>query len=367
MAEVRPEGLRWHLADDGGDEGHLFPGFTPERHVGVGEYRGLEFIHVEARQILNRVPAASRLPFRWTINAYRGCAHACTYCFARPTHTYLGLNAGEDFERRIVVKVNAVERLRAELRSGRWQREPVAMGTNTDPYQLAEGRYHLTRGIITALAEAANPFSVLTKSTLLLRDLDLLKWAATRCDVRLALSIGTLDEEVWRLTEPGTPPPARRLAALERLRSAGLHCSVLVAPVIPGLSDDDAHVRAVVGAARAAGALAVTVIPLHLRPGVREHYLSWLAGTRPDLLPLYADRFGGRSEQPRAIRARIAALGELARDDAATAPRTANDRRQHRQAAPPPKENEQVTQLALFAAADGGRAAPAIDSPSRPA
>ena len=159
----------------------LFPeGSLVERHVGTGEYRGLEFLHVNARTIVNAVPAASRMPFRYTINAYRGCSHACTYCFARPTHEYLGLGIGEDFERKIVVKVNAVERLRAELRSPKWAGEHIAMGTNTDPYQKAEGKYHLTQGIVRVLSEAANPFSILTKSTLVLRDLGLLVEASAR-------------------------------------------------------------------------------------------------------------------------------------------------------------------------------------------
>lgn len=353
MAEIRPDGLRWQLSDDAEGEDRLFPGFAPERHVGVGEYRGLEFIHVEARQILNAVPAQSMMPFRWTINAYRGCAHACTYCFARPTHEYLGLGLGDDFEHKIVVKVNAVSRLRAELGSSRWRREAVAMGTNTDPYQIAEGRYHLTRGIITELANARNDFSILTKSTLILRDLSLLRWAAQRCDVRLAFSIGTLDEDVWRLTEPGTPPPARRIAALERLSAAGLSCSVLVAPVIPGLSDGEDQVRTVVAAARAAGARSTTVIPLHLRAKVREHYLSWLATARPDLVALHLERFGARSMQTRAVRERLAALGRHPRDADATVPARPTQHRHGR----PATLNDQVNQLSLFPpppAAGGG-------------
>jgi DNA repair photolyase len=287
--EIRPEGLRWRLAGAGENAGRLFPDPAPERHLGTGEYRGLELIHVEAARILNHLPESSRLPFRWTINAYRGCSHACTYCFARPTHAYLGLGTGEDFERKIVVKLNAVERVRTELRSRRWQGEPIAMGTNTDPYQLAEGRYHLTRGIVGELAEVGNPFSILTKSTLILRDLDVLVEAAKRCDVRLAFS-------------------DRRLAALRRLSEAGLDCSVLVAPVIPGLSDGEEQVRGVVAASREAGARSVSVVALHLRPGVREHYLGWLAHARPDLLALHEQRFGARSEQPRQVRERLAAL-----------------------------------------------------------
>src|SRR5207237_4152570 len=157
----------------------------------------MEFLHVRARRIINEVPAASRMPFRFTINAYRGCSHACRYCFARPTHEYLDMNIGEDFEKRIVVKVNAVDRLRAELASRRWAGDHIAMGTNTDPYQRCEGKYHLTRGIVRELGAAANPFSILTKSTLVVRDLDVLTEAARHTDVRVNFSIGTLDEEVW--------------------------------------------------------------------------------------------------------------------------------------------------------------------------
>ena len=179
--------LRWRLADepaaDVPGQGSLFSSddlMTVER--GTGRLSGMEFLHVHARRIINEVPAASRMPFRFTINAYRGCSHACTYCFARPTHDYLGLNIGEDFERRIVVKVNAVERLKGELRSPKWTGDSIAMGTNTDPYQRCEGKYRLTRGIVEVLSEARNPFSVLTKSALVLRDLDVLAEAARRTD-----------------------------------------------------------------------------------------------------------------------------------------------------------------------------------------
>ena len=179
--------LRWQVVDDGLGQLALFD--EVERHVGRGEYRGMEFLHVRARTIINTLPAGSRMPFRHTINAYRGCSHACVYCFARPTHEYLNLDPGPDFERKIVVKINAVEKLRAELGPGRWSGEPIAMGTNTDPYQRGEGRYHLTRGMIGVLAEFANPFSILTKSTLILRDLDVLTEAAARTEVSTMLSI----------------------------------------------------------------------------------------------------------------------------------------------------------------------------------
>jgi len=254
-----------------------------ERHVGIGEYRGLEFLHVNARRVINEVPAQSRMPFRYTINAYRGCSHACAYCFARPTHEYLGLDLGEDFERKLVVKVNAVERVRAELRAPRWQGDHIAMGTNTDPYQRAEGRYHLTRGIVEALAEARNPFSILTKSTLILRDLDLLVAAAARTDVQCNLSIGTLDEAVWKTTEPGTPHPRRRVDAVRRLNEAGIPTGVLIAPVLPGWSDSPEQLGEVATACVEAGAVFVTPIALHLRKGVKEHFLSFVKQRRPEL------------------------------------------------------------------------------------
>ena len=301
------DGFRWPI-ESGDTSDTLFGEFGLERHIGRGEYRGLEFLHVNARTIINRVPASSRMSFEYTINAYRGCSHACTYCFARPTHEFLGLGIGEDFERRIVVKVNAVERARAEVSSARWHGDLIAMGTNTDPYQHAEGKYHLTRGIIELLGERRNPFSILTKSTLVLRDLSLLSDAARHTSVRVNLSVGTLDREVWRLTEPGTPPPDKRLDAVRRLNEAGIPCGVLVAPVLPGLSDGEEQVTAVVEACREAGAVGVTAVALHLRPGVREHYLAWLTDPRPDLAGLYAQRFGRGSYQPRREQERLSAL-----------------------------------------------------------
>jgi DNA repair photolyase len=223
------------------------------------------------------------------------------FCFARPTHEYLGLGTGKDFDSKIVVKVNAVERVRAELASPKWNGDHIAMGTNTDPYQKAEGKYHLTRGIVGVLGEAGNPFSILTKSTLVLRDLDVLTEAATRTSVRMNFSIATLDRDVWRLTEPGTPPPDKRVEAMRRLNDAGIPCGVLVAPILPGLSDGHDQIRAVVDACVGAGAVSISAIPLHLRPGVREHWLGWLAGARPDLVPLYEQRFRGRAYQPKAV------------------------------------------------------------------
>lgn len=305
--------LRWRLADDDGGQASLFAeGELVERHVGAGEYRGLEFLLVNAKRIINEVPAASRVPFRYTVNPYRGCSHACAYCFARPTHEYLGLGIGEDFDRKLVVKVNAVERLRAELAAPRWAGEAIAMGTNTDPYQRCEGKFHLTRGIVGVLGDAPNPFSILTKSTLILRDLDVLNAAAARTDVRANFSIGTLDEEVWKATEPGTPHPMRRVEAVARLNEAGIPCGVLVAPVLPGITDGPEQLEAVVRACAEAGAVSISAIALHLRPGVREHFMAWLGANRPDLVAEYERRYR-RASLPSTQQEGLAALvGRLA-------------------------------------------------------
>ncbi|HEY3702776.1 MAG TPA: intein-containing Rv2578c family radical SAM protein [Acidimicrobiales bacterium] len=229
-------------------------------------------------------------------------------CFARPTHDYLGLNIGEDFDRRIVVKVNAVERVRAELANPRWRVEPIAMGTNTDPYQRAEGKYRLTRGIVDALVGAGNPFSILTKSTLVLGDLDRLAEGARRTSVRTNLSIGTLDESVWRTSEPGTPHPRQRVAAVARLNEAGVPCGVLIAPVLPGLSDHPDQLEAVVDACVEAGAVSVSTNALHLRPGVRQHYLAWLERTYPDLVETYRRRYRRSAYVPGADQRELSAL-----------------------------------------------------------
>ena len=203
------------------------------------------------------------------------------------------------------MKINAVERLRAELRSPKWKGEHIAMGTNTDPYQHAEGKYHLTKGIIEVLSEARNPFSILTKSTLILRDSAALARATSRTDVAVNFSVGCLDRSVWKLSEPGTPPPDQRLAALRRLTEAGLSCGVLVAPILPGLSDSDGQLRSVVEAAADAGAVSISGVALHLRGSVREHYLAWIDRVRPDLAALHRERFRAGAYQPQAERDRI--------------------------------------------------------------
>lgn len=269
-----------------------------DREPGIGEYRGLEFLHVKAHRIINEVKGAP-FGFRYSINAYRGCSHACVYCFARPTHEYLELDADRDFESKIVVKVNAASLLERELRSPRWAGEAIAMGTNTDPYQRAEGKYRLTQRIVQVLTDHGNPFSILTKSTLVLRDLGRLTEAARRDLVRVNFSIPTLDEEVWRATEPGTPHPLRRLRAVERLNQAGVPCGVLIAPVLPHLSDRPEQLDHVVKACVEAGALSISAGLLHLRAGVKEVFLSRLAETHPDLTETYTRQYRNRIYAPR--------------------------------------------------------------------
>jgi DNA repair photolyase len=268
-------------------------------------FRGLTFYEVQAKSIVSQVPKSSRMMFRYTINPYRGCSHSCRYCFARNSHTYLDLDAGRDFDSKVVVKVNAPELLRAKLASPRWTGEHIAMGTNVDCYQRAEGRYELMRGIITALRDAANPFSILTKGTLILRDLDLLLEAAEVTDVGLNVSAAFVDKSLWRAIEPGTPAPERRLEACATLNDAGLRCGVLMGPVVPFLSDSPAQLAASVRQAAEAGAVHVTPIVLHLRPGAREWFLGWLREAHPDLLPRYAELYGPGAYARKAYQERI--------------------------------------------------------------
>ena len=265
----------------------------------------MTFYEVQARSVVNRVPESSRMPFRWTINPYRGCQHSCVYCFARNTHTYLDLDAGADFDTKVVVKVNAPELVRKKLASPSWAGEHIAMGTNVDCYQRAEGRYRLMPGIIGALKDAGNPFSILTKGTLILRDIDLLAEAAEVTDVGLNISAGFVDKELWRSVEPGTPDPARRLEACAALNDRGLRCGVLMGPVIPFLSDSPAQLDAAVRQIAAAGATHVTPIVLHLRPGTREWFFRWLGAHHPGLVGRYLDLYGRSAYAPKSYQARI--------------------------------------------------------------
>lgn len=281
--------MRWqNLSGDDADAAPALFGLdTVTRTFDTPEFRGITFHEVRARSIINRVPGTSRMAFECTINPYRGCSHACVYCFARKTHSYLDLDTGRDFDSQIVVKVNAVELLRRELAAPRWQGEHIAMGTNVDCYQRAEGRYRLMPGILAALRDRANPFSILTKGSLILRDLPVLEQAARVTEVSTAVSVGFTDHDLWRSVEPGTPSPTRRLEVCRTLTDHGIACGVLMAPVLPYLSDSPEQLDATVRAIAASGATSVTPLVLHLRPGAREWYFQWLAERHPDLVRRY--------------------------------------------------------------------------------
>jgi DNA repair photolyase len=258
------------------------------------EAMGINFHEVRARSALNHVPGG-RYGFSWTINPYRGCTHACVYCFARRTHTYLDLDAGRDFEREIVVKVNVPELLRRELARPSWKGDLVALGTNTDPYQWVESRYLMMPEILEALGKAETPISVLTKSPLVMRDIKIYKRLARRgLPISVNLSVPTLDEDAWRATEPHTPSPSARLDAVAELRRCGIDSGVLIAPLMPGINDDPDQVRPIVERARKAGATFLGGVALHLRDEVKDVFFAWLQAKRPDLLPryeaLYEDR-----------------------------------------------------------------------------
>ncbi|WP_243737489.1 Rv2578c family radical SAM protein [Blastococcus xanthinilyticus] len=304
------EGVRWDAQRLDLDEPGALPGMPSIRgllrSVQVPEFPGLTFHEVRAKSALNRVPGESAMPFPWTINPYRGCSHSCVYCFARRTHEYLEFDSGRDFDRQVVVKTNLVEVLERELARPSWQREHVALGTNTDPYQRAEGRYRLMPGVIGALARSGTPFSVLTKGTLLRRDVPLLAAAARDVPVGLGVSIAIWDDDLHAGLEPGVPTPRARLDLVRALADAGLPCGVFLAPVLPGLTDSVEHLDAALAAIAAAGATGVTVIPLHLRPGAREWFTAWLGTAHPELVPRYERLYARRAYVPPEYRAWLA-------------------------------------------------------------
>ena len=268
------------------------------------------YIETDCRTALNRV---SGMPFRWSLNPYRGCVHGCHYCYARATHPYLGLNADDDFETKIVVKTNMPEVLRQELARPSWSRERVAIGTATDAYQPCEGRYRLTRRSLEALRDAHTPVSIVTKSTLIVRDLDLLTELAHGPGAMVYFTITTLDDDLWRSIEPGTPPPLQRLLVMRRLRAAGVPCGVFLAPILPGITDTVASIEAVAAAAQEHGAVSFGSSVLRLAPLVKEHYFGFVAATFPELLPRYERAYAGTHISPdyqAAIERRLARIRE---------------------------------------------------------
>ena len=289
--------MRWagqEISNQAGDPAAL-PGLDRlhnlVRSVRTPEFAGITFHEVLAKSALNHVPKAAGLPFNWTVNPYRGCSHGCVYCFARNTHTYLDLDAGDDFDRQIIVKINLADVLARELRRPTWTHEPVALGTNTDPYQRAEGRYRLMPGIIAALAGSGTPFSILTKGTTARRDLPLLTVASRAVPVSMGVSIALTDETIHADLEPGTPTPRARLELVRAIVGAGLPCQVLVAPILPMITDSDEQLDQTLGEIAAAGATGATVFALHLRPGAREWFLRYLHRHHPQLVEAYAELY----------------------------------------------------------------------------
>lgn len=247
-----------------------------------------EYREEPCRTALNPVTG---MGFSWSLNPYMGCVHRCTFCYVRSFEQRADRPSDDRYGASIRVKTNIVEVLRAELRRRSWKREPVTIGAATDPYQPAEGRYKLTRGCVEALAAARTPINIITRGPLAVRDVDVLVEASKRAEVTVNFSIPTLDLDVWRRTEPGTAPPLQRFRALRQLVEAGVKAGVSVAPVIPGLSDGPEQIEAVVRAARDAGATHMWCIPLHLKPGAREHFMEKLARDWPGLVPRFEDLY----------------------------------------------------------------------------
>jgi DNA repair photolyase len=252
------------------------------------------------------------MAFKWSLNPYMGCVHRCTFCYVRHFEHRSDRPSDDRYGTSIRVKTNVAEVLRRELSRGSWQHEHVAIGAATDPYQPAEGRYRLTRACLEALRDASNPFSIITRGPMIVRDLDVLTDAARRASVTVTFSIPTLDDEVWRKTEPSTAHPRQRLRALETLVDNGIDARVGMAPILPGISDRPDQLRAVVRAARDAGATGIWANLLFLRPGTREHFLQHLAEDWPEQLPRYQELYSRRAylgaEQAKPLRATVSAL-----------------------------------------------------------
>jgi DNA repair photolyase len=254
------------------------------------------------------------MPFNWSLNPYMGCVHQCTFCYVRAFERRADRPSDDRYGRSIRVKVNVAEVLRLELARPSWKGEPVAIGAATDPYQPAEGKYRLTRACLEVLGRAANPFSLITRGPMIVRDVDVLVEAARNAEVSVMFSVPTLDPEVWRTTEPGTAPPRQRLRALSRLVDAGIKAGVGMAPILPGLSDKPEQLEEVVKAAREAGATSVWANLLYLRPGTREHFLEALARDWPEELERYERLYDRRAylknEQTRPVKDLVGGLKE---------------------------------------------------------
>lgn len=275
---------------------------------------GIVFEEIEAKSIINKtvMPGGRQ---GYTINPYRGCQHACIYCFARGTHEYLGYDGGRDFESRIIVKVNAAAVLKEELRRPSWRRESILLGTACDPYQQAEIKYEITRKLLRVMLEHAQPVHMLTKSPSVVRDVELWSRLAQVTDAQIAFSVPTLDEAVWKKTEPGTGHPRKRLQAMRDMTQAGVPCGVMLAPIIPGVTDDEAHLTEVVMAAREHGASFVAPNVLHLKPGTKEWFMPALREAYPHLAGKY-ERYYRGPYAPKDYTREVAALVDRVREKA---------------------------------------------------
>jgi DNA repair photolyase len=250
----------------------------------------VEYREEPCKVALNHVKG---MPFDWSLNPYMGCVHQCTFCYVRAFERRADRPSDHRYGTSIRVKVNVAERLRLELGRSSWNGEHIVIGAATDPYQPAEGRYRLTRACIKVLRDASNPFDIITRGPLIVRDAELLAEAAARADVSVTFSVPTVDDDVWRTTEPGTAPPLQRLRALKELVAVGIRASVGMAPLLPGLSDHPSSLERVIAAAREAGACGIWANLLYLRPGTREHFLACLARDWPELLPDYERLYAG--------------------------------------------------------------------------
>ncbi len=291
-----------------------------------------QFIEIQAKSILNRVEG---MPFRWSINPYRGCSNACPFCYARRTHWFLDEDGIDQWATKIFVKINAAEVLRRELARPTWKREVVALGTATDPYQAIEGKYKVTRQILESLCEYRTPVSIVTRSPMIIRDIDVLRKLARRAGVTVCVSIATTDLDIAREIEPAVAPPAQRLRTVKALSSAGIRTGVLLAPILPGITDDPKSLEAVVEAAQNYHAHFVWHNVLHLGNVTRDSFMRYLREHRPDLLGLYGQMYRGKYA-PQAYRTRISGL-------------VAVHKSRHEIAEPryiePPREPEQISLL----------------------
>jgi DNA repair photolyase len=276
--------------------------------------------------------------FKWSLNPYMGCVHRCTFCYVRNFEKRSDRPSGDRYGTSIRVKTNVADVLRKELARASWEREHVAIGAATDPYQPAEGRYRITRACLEVLRDAWNPFSIITRGPMIVRDLEVLVEASQRASVSVTFSIATLDEEVWKRTEPSTAHPRQRLRAVKELVDAGVNARVGMAPILPGISDRPDQLREVVRAARAAGATGIWANLLFLRPGTREHFLAHLAEDWPEQLPHYEQLYAGKAylgaAETKPVRREIS---ELAREYGI------RDRRDKRLAPPPEPEQLSLT------------------------